>query len=247
MDRPVSIKKASHILAISNFTRNDITTTYKIAPSRVTATPLGYKKSAISYQPSDIKKVKKKYKIKGDYLLFLGTLKPSKNIEGLLEAFRLLVNKHSQPITLVIAGKKGWLYETIFERVKKLGLEKKVIFTGFVPDQEAPILIVGAQAFVLPSFWEGFGIPALEAMTLGTPVVASNVASLPEVVGKAGILVDPHDPADIARGANQALKEREKRVKIGLIEAQKFSWQHCAQQTLKILKKVAQDKPNYDL
>ena len=177
-------------------------------------------------------KVKDRYKIKDDYLLFLSTLKPSKNIEGLLEAFAQLKD---QNLSLVIAGKKGWMFETVFAKVKDLGLVEKVIFTDFVPDEDVPALLTGAKVFVLPSFWEGFGIPVVEAMVVGTPVVVSNVGSLPEVVGEAGIIVDPKNPKDITRGIKEAFKKREELIDRGFKQVSQYDWGKCARKVLKVL------------
>lgn len=233
-----SIKKATHILAISESTKNDIIKEYKIPREKITVTYPGIKKAPNTKHQTP--NIKKKYGIKGEYILFLGTLKPSKNIEGLLEAFAKL--KKDQVLNLVIAGKKGWMYEKIFEKVKKLNLEDRVIFTDFVPEDDLPALMAGAKVFVIPSFWEGFGIPVLEAMAVGTPVVVSNVASLPEVVGDAGVLVDPDDIEDIARGIKKVLEDNSlyNRLKRkGFERVKEFSWQKCAKQTLGVLENVA--------
>ncbi|MBN1263304.1 MAG: glycosyltransferase family 4 protein [Candidatus Pacebacteria bacterium] len=235
-----SIRKARRVLAISRFTRNDIIKTYRLEPEKVVVTPLGYKKIRIKNYKLQIERIRRKYRIRGDYILFLGTLKPSKNIEGLIEAFARL-DLAGNNLKLVIAGKKGWFFKDIYERVKTLSLEKRVIFTDFVPEKEAPILLAGALVFVLPSFWEGFGLPALQSMSLGTPVVVSRVASLPEVVGPAGILVNPQKPDDIARGIKKAFKERKKRSRLGLLQAKNFSWEKCARRTLAVLETVGQE------
>ncbi len=153
------------------------------------------------------------------YLLFLGSLKPSKNVEGLIRAFDLLENKS---LRLVIAGKKAWLYDKIFSLVQSLNLSDRIIFTGFVPDADVPALMSQAEAFVLPSFYEGFGIPVLEAMACGTPVVISRVASLPEVAGPAGIYVNPDQPDSIAEGIRKALKNKDNLRKLGLNQAKMF-------------------------
>jgi len=252
-----SIKRATHIFAISESTKNDIIRYYGVNRDKVTITYLGYDGKRFNPpaggQLSEIKidKVKKKYGIKDDYILFLSTLKPRKNIEGLLEAFKLVISdqrsvirkkspvtNHQSPITLVIAGKKGWLYQSIFEKVKELGLEERVVFTGFVDEEDVPALMVGAKVFTLPSFWEGFGIPAVNAMACGVPVVVSNAGSLPEVVGEAGVVVNPYQPEDIARGIKEAIDNRDELVEKGLEQAKKFSWEKCAEQTLKVLEKV---------
>ena len=237
-----SIKDADHILTISEATKRDIIKKYNVSQNRITVTYPGWKKQKTKNKRQKIKDINKKYRIKGDYILFLGTLKPSKNIEGLLEAYKLLAISDKRLASLVIAGKKGWMYEQIFKKVKELGLEKKVIFTGFVPEEDISSLIKEAKVFVMPSFWEGFGIPAVEAMAMGTPVVAGNAGSLPEVIGGAGILIDPHDARDIAKGIKEVLEDKSlynRLRKNGIERAKEFSWQKCAQKTLETLENVA--------
>lgn len=237
-----SIKDADHILTISEATKRDIIKKYNVSQNRITVTYPGYRKRKAQSEKRKNEDVKRKYKISGDYILFLGTLKPSKNIEGLLEAYKLLAISDKLLASLVIAGKKGWMYEQIFKKVKELGLEKKVIFTGFVPEEDISSLIKEAKIFVMPSFWEGFGIPAVEAMAMGTPVVAGNAGSLPEVIGGAGILIDPHDARDIAKGIKEALEDKSlynRLRKNGIERAKEFSWQKCAQKTLETLENVA--------
>lgn len=236
-----SVKKAAHVLAISEYTRQDVVKTYNLHPDQVTSTPLGFDRQRFhtKISPKALAGVRHRYGLKRNYLLMLNTLKPSKNISGLLEAFSILKETEKVDLQLVIAGKKGWLYEEAFQQVRRLGLEKEVVFTGFVPDAEVPALMKGAELFVLPSFWEGFGIPVLEAMAVGTPVVASRVASLPEVVGEAGILVNPSSIESIYKGLKKGLSGRQQLVEKGLAQAQKFSWEKCAHQTLEVLVRAA--------
>ena len=133
--------------------------------------------------------------------MFLGTLEPRKNLVGLIEAYNLLKTESKEDIPqLVLAGGKGWYYESIFETVKKLHLEQDVIFTGYVPEEDSPLLMNGAVAFVFPSLYEGFGMPPLEAMACGTPVIVSDTASLPEVVRDAGVYVDPNSVESMKEG-----------------------------------------------
>ncbi|HUV42508.1 MAG TPA: glycosyltransferase family 1 protein [Patescibacteria group bacterium] len=232
-----SIKRAKHLLAISESTKNDIIKNYGLDSSKITVTYPGYDQTRFKpgIKREKIERVKKKYRVKGDYLLFLSTLKPNKNLEGLLEAFKLLDKKD---LSLVIAGRKGWLFNTIFAKVNELNLGKQVIFTDFVPEEEVPALIKGAQVFVMPSFWEGFGIPVVEAMACGTPVLVSNQGSLPEIVGQAGVIVDPYQPKEMAQGMEKALKEKDDLIKKGLVQAKQFSWQACAQKTIKVLEGI---------
>jgi glycosyltransferase involved in cell wall biosynthesis len=144
----------------------------------------------------------------------------------------------TDPVKLVIAGKRGWLYQTIFDKVKELGLENKVVFTGFVDEDDVPALMAGAKVFTLPSFWEGFGIPAVNAMACGVPVVVSNAGSLPEVVGDAGVIVDPNKPEEIAQGIERAIDNRNELVEKGLEQVKKFSWEKCVKETLEVLEEV---------
>jgi len=192
-----------------------------------------------------VRRVLKKYSIVDDYILFLSTLKPSKNIEGLIEAFASIINvqlpmTNYRKIKLVIAGKKGWMYESIFKKVKDLGLEKEVIFTDFVTEEDKPALIKGAKVLASPSFWEGFGLHILEAMACGVPVVVSNVGSLPEIVGDAGVIVNPKNTSSIARGIEKVLKmpeiEYNKLSSLSLAQAKRFSWEKTAKETFKVLK-----------
>ena len=236
-----SIKGAKHIFAISKSTKGDIIKNYGVDPSKITVTYIGYDKNLFKPQPKEkIQKVKKKYKVSGDYIIFVGTLQPRKNIEGLLKAFSNLKSDIGN-LKLVIVGCKGWLYDSIFEKVKSLRLEAKVIFTGYVTDSDLPALISGAKAYVLPSLWEGFGIPVIEAQACGVPVVVSNISSLPEILADSGILVDPQKTDSIAEGIKKALNEKMRTdlVKKGFENIKRFSWEKCAKETLQVLEKVA--------
>jgi len=239
----IFISKA--VIAISNSTKDDILRHYPFASKKVFVTHLAYDKEVFNTNipDEDVRRVKKSYAIVDDYIVYLSTLKPSKNVEGLLEAFGLLKSKNKiQNTKLVIAGKKGWLYESIFERVKALGLTKDIIFTDFVPEEDKAPLIKGAKVFVLPSFWEGFGLDVLNAMACGVPVVVSDAGSLPEVAGEAGVIVNPYKTESIAKGIAKVLSmndlEYNKLVEKGLRQVQKFSWEKTAKMTIEILEKV---------
>lgn len=232
-----SILVSKAVIAISDSTKQDIVRHYPFATGKVHVTHLGYdeKRFNTKINKEDVRRVMQKYTIVGDYILFLSTLKPSKNVEGLLKAFASI----SANYKLVIAGKKGWLYSSIFELVKKLKLEDRVIFTDYVSEKDKGPLISGAKVFILPSFWEGFGLDALNAMACGIPVVVSNIGSLPEVVGNAGILVDPYDLESITDGINKVLSmskiEYNNLVAKGLSQVKNFSWEKTARQTLEVL------------
>jgi len=236
-----SVKKAVHIITISEFSKSEIIKIYNYPEEKITVAYPGYEKCQMSNVKCQMDKIEEKYKINGEYLLYLGTLQPKKNLLHLIEAFNILISLYPN-ITLVLAGKKGWLYEEIFEKVKNLNLEKRVIFTDFIEERDKPYLISGAKCFVLPSFYEGFGIPVLEALSLGVPVAISNTSSLPEVGGKAAFYFNPEKPYEIAETLASVLKlsssELEK-VKIeGKKQAEKFSWEKCARKILETFGKL---------
>lgn len=243
----ISIYISKAIIAISNSTKDDIVRHYPFAGGRVYVTPLAYDKKVFnsSISEKDVRRVKDQYSIVEDYVLYIGTLKPSKNVEGLVTAFKTVISDpqfKNSDLKLVVAGKKGWLYKSIFEKVTQLGISDRVIFTDFVKESDKPGLIKGARAVVNPSFWEGFGLDALNAMACGVPVVASNAGSLPEVVGEAGIMVDPYSPDSIAKGISKVLTADSKKynsiVEAGFRQAEKFSWEKTARETLKVLEGV---------
>ncbi len=239
----MSIIVSKRIISISESVKNEIVRHYPFAKPKISVTHLGYDKERFntSISSSDVRRVKNRYSIVDDYILYLGTLKPSKNIEGLIEAFSFVVKDYPK-LKLVIAGKKGWLFNSIFEKAERLGLKDKIVFTDFFSEEDKPALFRGAKVFALPSFWEGFGLDALYSIACGVPVVASNVGSIPEVVGDAGILVDPHSTNSIANGIKKVLSmnkdEYNKAVTKGLKQASRFSWETTAKKTLEILEKT---------
>jgi len=228
-----SVRQASAIIAISENTKRDIINFYGRKSEDIHVTYLAHDRKL--FKPTKDIKVLEKYGIRQPYILFLSSLKPSKNVEGLVKAFSQL---KLPDYRLVIAGKKAWMYESIFELVRKLNLEDRVIFTDYVPAADNPVLMSMAEAFVLPSFYEGFALPALEAMACGTPVVVSQVANLPEVVGDAVVYVDPNDSQSIALGIKKAIKDNSRLSQLGLSQSRKFTWTNTAKETLKVLESV---------
>lgn len=239
----ISVFVCKRILTISEATKKDIVRHYPFASKKVTVSLLGYdsKKFNLDISENLVRQVKNKYSIVEDYILFVSTLKPSKNVEGLIDAYYFLskVQDLSDLPQLVIAGKKGWMYENIFKKVEKFNLQEKIVFTDFLEEDDKPVLIAGAKVFVLPSFWEGFGIDVLSAFACGVPVVVSDMGSLFEVAGKAGIYVNPYDIKSIANGIEKVLKmdrlEYNKIVNLGFQELKKFSWENCAKKTLEVI------------
>lgn len=229
-----SVKRATKILTISQFTKQIIVDSYHRQAADITIAYPGIDPAV--FQPTTNPQVLKKYGITTPYFLFLGSLKPSKNIERLITAFKKL---KASPYSLVIAGKKAWLYDQIFQLVSDLKLQSRVIFTGFIEEAEVPVLMSMSSAYVLPSLYEGFGIPVIEAMACGVPVVVSDIASLPEVAGSAGIYVDPFSVDSITTGLETALgPQKQKFVSAGLVRVKSFSWAKTAQATLNLLESI---------
>ncbi|MEX8548567.1 MAG: glycosyltransferase family 4 protein [Mucilaginibacter sp.] len=227
-----SIQKNGYFFCVSNSTKNDLCTLFSIEPERVFITPLAASKDRF-YQSTDRVKnesVKEKYNMGNkNYFLSLSTLEPRKNIDHTIRCFiRLLEQEHIRDVYLVLVGSKGWNFDKIFNEIEGASLYKsKIILTGYVPDEDLDALYSDALAFIYPSFYEGFGLPPLEAMQCGTPVIVSNTSSLPEVVGNAGILVDPLDTDALCAGMLQLYNDKQLREKMSndsLIQAKKFSW-----------------------
>jgi glycosyltransferase involved in cell wall biosynthesis len=232
-------RAATRLIADSSATQHDLIERYGVGPDKITVVYPGYDKTI--FQPvrdeETIEVVKARYGITDDYILFVGTLQPRKNLTSLIKAFSDLQLPTSN-LQLVIAGKKGWLYKEIFRQVEELGLEAKAVFTGYVPEGNLPALLSGARLFVFPSLYEGFGLPVLEAMACGTPVVCSKVSSLPEVAGDAAVLVDPLDVKGLAAAMERVLGDEELRsdlINRGFAQVRKFSWEKCARETLHVL------------
>jgi len=179
---------------------------------------------------SEIQRVREKYGLNAEYVLFVGTIEPRKNLSRLVSAFALVCGRHPG-LLLAIAGMKGWMYDGLMEMVKDLDLQSRVIFTGFVPEEEKPFLIAAAKAFAYPSLYEGFGIPVLEALACGIPTVTSNVSSLLEVAGDAALTIDPYSVAELSSALEKLISDeplRERLTREGLRQAAKFTWTKTA-------------------
>ena len=231
-----SVGKAQKIIAVSKTTKKDVIKAYDVDQNKIEVIYNGYEKKHL---PSESKL---KYDVGNNpYLLYVGTLQPRKNITTLIEAFYKFKQIHSQ-FKLVVAGKKGWLYEKIFNLVTELGLEDDVYFTDYVSDNQLIFLYKNAFCFIMPSLYEGFGIPPLEAMSFGCPVVSSISSSLPEVAGDAALYFDPKNPVDLVEKLKD-LKDnpdlRKRLIKKGAERVKQFSWTDCAEKTLKVIKSVA--------
>jgi glycosyltransferase involved in cell wall biosynthesis len=237
---PLILKKSDKIISISHHTKNDIIKHFKIPEDNIKVIHLAANENYKPLNENEINNIKQKYNLNYPFILYVGTLEPRKNIPTLLKAFYKL-KKQGIKHKLVITGKKGWKYKSIFETIEKLNLQKDVIFTGYVPDEDLPALYNAADLFVYPSIYEGFGLPPLEAMQCGTPVITSNTSSLPEVVGDAGIMVNPYDVDELANKMYEVLTNdglREELSKKGIERAKLFSWKKCAEEHLKVYEEV---------
>lgn len=240
----LSARRADAIIADSENTKRDILQILKLDPRLIYAVPLGNSESSGLYSPREIERVRRQYRLPKKVVLFVGDLEPRKNLPTLVSAFKLLVDREI-PHSLVIVGKKVWRYKEIFQTVKKLQLENRVVFTGFVPENDLPFLYKAADLFVYPSFYEGFGLPVLEAMAHGIPVITSNVSSMPEIVGEAGILVDPDAAHTLAEKMGDVLIDHALHEKLGSAgreRAKFFSWERTARETLAVYEQVLRER-----
>lgn len=237
-----AVKRADHILADSYATRTDLIQLLDVPAERITVAHLAPASSFRVLPQAEVARVCNGYGLRPGYILFVGTLEPRKNVTGLLEAYRLLRQDNKLgDVPLVLVGGRGWLYEAILDRLTGLRLSEHVHMFHQVPDADLPALYNAAGVLVLPSFYEGFGLTALEAMACGTPVVVANRSSLPEVVGDAGLLVNPEDPADIAEALARVLGDetlRDRLRKAGLARAAQFTWDLTARKTWAVYRRV---------
>jgi glycosyltransferase involved in cell wall biosynthesis len=232
-----AVRRADHILADSYATKSDLTTLLDVPADKVTVVHLAADPIFRPLTEAEAEQVAAQYALEPGYLLCVGTLEPRKNLPGLFQSYRLLLDTGVTTAGLVLVGSKGWLYDEIFERVEELHLNEQVHLLQGVPDGDLPGLYNAASLLVTPSFYEGFGLPALEAMACGTPVVVADRSSLPEVVGEAGLLIDPDDPDDIAQALTRVLTDellQARMRELGLARSACFTWERAARETLAV-------------
>ena len=233
-----AVGAADHIAADSQATRQDLIEILQVPPSKVTAIHLAanplYERV---YEETAVQATLRQHNLPRGFILFVGTLEPRKNIPMLLQAYHLLRQETAVDVPLLLIGSKGWLYNEIFTTIEELGLRQQVRHLSGIFDEQLAHLYTAAGLLATPSHYEGFGLPALEAMHCGCPVIVSNRGSLPEVAGQAGLLLDPDDIVAWAEAMAQVLSSPDLRARMvagGRIQAQKFSWQKTAAATLKI-------------
>ncbi|MBU2025226.1 glycosyltransferase family 4 protein [Patescibacteria group bacterium] len=238
-----AIKQAAKIIAVSKNTKQDIIKYYQAPASKIQVIYHGFNRKIFNpktaQNPAAIKKIKNKFKIKKDYLLYVGAIQPRKNLSVLLKAFETVKeNQSGRELSLVLAGPRAWLNQIVFKQIQSCRFASDIIFTGPFKTRELPGLLGAARAFVFPSLYEGFGIPVLEAMASGTPVISSDNSSLPEVGGGAPQYFNAQNSSELAAIIKNVLDspglQKSMRQK-GLEQARKFSWEKCAKLTSQIL------------
>lgn len=234
----LSARRARRVIAISEHTKRDVVHLLGIPAEKVEVIYCGVETNFYPRPVAEVQAFRQQRGLPERFVLFVGTLEPRKNVRRLIEAYAQIRNLG---VKLVIVGGKGWLYDDIFASVERLGLSDEVLFAGYVPAEELPFWYNAAKLFVFPSLYEGFGLPPLEAMACGTPVISSDAASLPEVVGEAGLMVAPQDVDGLAEAMRQVLGDqglREQLRERGLQQARQFSWEKIAQQTITVYQQV---------
>lgn len=233
---------ADLIISDSWSTKKDIVDFFNVSPEKITVIPLAAQEHFVQNERFNSSTILDKYNISKGYFLFVGTIEPRKNLLRLIQAYNRLPKDIKKDYILILAGGKGWLNKEIYAEAERLGfLDNYVRFLGYVPDEDLPALLTNATAFVYPSLYEGFGLPPLEAMASGAPVISSNISSIPEVVGDAGILIDPFSVEEISDAMLQVVLNKDLSTMMrekGLIRASQFSWNKTATETLDVYKRV---------
>ena len=239
-----AVRHATHIIAVSEATKRDLVRLTGAPESKITVI---YEAAESIYYPiheqTVLSQVQEKYHLPEQVIMFLGTIEPRKNLPTLIRAFSNLIAQYKLEVDLAIVGKQGWLYDDVYRQVEKLGLKDRVHFLGRVPTEDLPHLYNASQMLVLPSYYEGFGLPPLEAMACGVPVIVSDTAALSETVADAALRVAPEDDEGLTVAMWRLLSDdglRADMIAKGLKRAESFSWKRAAQETLEVYRKVAE-------
>jgi glycosyltransferase involved in cell wall biosynthesis len=237
---PKLIRDSDRIIADSYNTKKDIVNYYGVREEKISVIHLGASRGYRQLENQIVESVRSKYHLNFPFVLFIGTIEPRKNIPVLLKAFSICKKKLPE-LKLVIVGQKGWKYHAVFTTITNLHLQNDVLFLQYVPHEDLPAIYNAAELFVYPSLYEGFGLPPLEAMQCGVPVITSNTSSLPEIVGERGAMVNPDDIQGLASMMFDLLSDdslRKENIRYGLSRARLFSWEKCALETQEIYEEV---------
>ncbi len=237
------LRRADRVIAVSESTQDDLSSIYGIPREKIRVIPSGVDERFAPMNRNDLAllAVQEKYHLPYKFFLYLGTIEPRKNLESLLKAFevfrRTAIGEMAR-YELVLAGRPGWNYEALFKAIEESPVKEAIHLIGFVDDADKPALYNLASVFIYPSFYEGFGFPPLEALSCGTPVIASHSAALPEVIGEAGVLIDPYRPDEILQALREITKDKSFQMKLharALVERQHFTWSKSGQAFLDLL------------
>jgi glycosyltransferase involved in cell wall biosynthesis len=243
----LAVRSADRIIAVSGATRDDLRRVLRVPDDKVVVIHEAVAPEfAVPPGPEAIDAVVRRYGIRRPYCLFVGNVEPRKNLARLVEAFGLLRARAGRPglgppPQLALVGTRGWLYNGILAAVEAQGGAPDIVFTGYVPPDDLPALYAGAACFVFPSLYEGFGLPVLEAMAAGAPVVASRVGAIPEVAGDAALLVDTRRSGELAEAIETVLADAALRARLidrGRARARRFTWEAVARETLDVYESV---------
>jgi len=238
---PRILPRIDSVITISQQSKSDIIHHLPLKSEKITVTPLAAGAKFRPVPSTENEPILAQHEVESPYILYVGSIEPRKNLVRLLEAYALLRDWSEEWGLVIVGARNFWKSTPVAEKVKQLKLEDCVHFTGYVPDKDLPVLYSAADLFVFPSLYEGFGLPVLEAMACGTPVVTSNSTSLPEVAGEAALLVDPYDVEAIAEAMMRVLSDPELAADLrqrGLARAKQFTWEKTARETIKVYERV---------
>lgn len=239
-----SAKRADALIAVSESTRQDAIQILDIPPQRITTTQLGHDPAFKPIRDDLIRReVREKYKLPERFILYVGTVEPRKNLPLLIRAYQRLVAAGSD-YELVVVGRHGWMYGEVYNQIEASNLQERIHLAGYVDQADLPVVYNLASLFVYPTLYEGFGLPALEALACGVPVITTDTSSLPEIVAEAGVLIPLDDEQALFEAMKSVLKDRKLRqdmIQKGLIQAKKFTWKRTAQKTLQVYRRVLKE------
>ncbi|OBY76953.1 hypothetical protein BBG47_24270 [Paenibacillus sp. KS1] len=238
---PYCAQNADHIITISEATKIDITQILSIHPDKITVTPLAAEKQFAPMTESAYQHIYNKYQLPEEYILFVGTIEARKNLLTLVKAYHYLINHYEINYKLVVVGARGWKTSSLFQYVQEHQLQEHIIFTGYIDDVDLPAIYNGAKLLTMPSWYEGFGLPLIEAMRCGIPVIGSNTSSIPEVIGEQGLLCDPNQPEEWAENIHMVMDNASTRrtwSDYSLRRASLFTWEHTAEMTAKVYRNL---------